>query len=75
MLRCLCLYVICIICIDNIKRIKKNFKNDIINEFLKVMNIRNYFGKDVLNLVLMFNFILFIFFVMLEGKLKSKMLL
>lgn len=39
------------------------------------MNIRNYFGKDVLNLVLMFNFIMFIFFVMLEGKLKSKMLL
>lgn len=39
------------------------------------MNIRNYFGKDVLNLVLMFNFIMFIFFVMLEGKLKSEMLL
>lgn len=47
----------------------------ITNEFLKVMNIRNYSGKDLSNLVLTFNSTMFTSSAMLEGKLKSKMLL
>lgn len=39
------------------------------------MNIRNYSGKDVSNLVLTFNSAMFTSSAMLEGKLKSKMLL
>lgn len=39
------------------------------------MNIRNYSGKDVSNLVLTFNSTMFTSSAMLEGKLKSEMLL